>query len=539
VPIERVDAVAVSTKAPRRTRGRRLAGRARVVVVGALLVAGTVVAGLVISAGSTTPSRGPASSTTGSGTTAVQRRNLVETDTESGTLSYAASHTVYNRLSGTITWLPGVGQLIKRGQALFRVDNKPVILLYGSTPAYRDLDSSDSSGPDIRELNANLVALGYNPDGIVVDDTWQTATTAGVETFQKALGETENGKLPLGRVVFLPGKQLVNSLDGTVGSGSGGSGSGSSTAGYIPADAPSPEFVSYHGSSTGTTGRTGATATTPTTTTSTSTTSTTPPRTPPGHRPTHREGGGGGTSIASLEALIARLERQIAALSGHSGSGSPGGSSSDSRGGSSSGSSGGSSSSGNSSNSSSSGGAGSSGRNGGSPVAILQTSSTRLVATVDLAASSQSEAVVGSHVTVELPNGPTVGGTITAVSPVASNSSSGSGSGSSGSGSGSSGSGGSGSSATVPVTITLDQRVKAGGLDQASVSVNFAQARARNVLSVPVTALLATAGGGYAVQQAAAPHRLIPVTTGLFTAGYVQISGPAVYPGLLVTDSQG
>ena len=69
--------------------------------------------------------------------------------------------------------------------------------------------------------------------------------------------------------------------------------------------------------------------------------------------------------------------------------------------------------------------------------------------------------------------------------------------------------------------------------------MNFAQAKAHNVLSVPVTALLATGGGGCAVQQAAAPHRLIPVTTGLFAAGYVEISGSGIDPGLQVTDSQG
>jgi len=56
---------------------------------------------------------------------------------------------------------------------------------------------------------------------------------------------------------------------------------------------------------------------------------------------------------------------------------------------------------------------------------------------------------------------------------------------------------------------------------------------------VPVTALLATGGGNYAVQEAAAPHQLIPVTTGLFAAGYVEISGSGIYPGLEVTDSQG
>jgi hypothetical protein len=89
------------------------------------------------------------------------------------------------------------------------------------------------------------------------------------------------------------------------------------------------------------------------------------------------------------------------------------------------------------------------------------------------------------------------------------------------------------------VTISLSRHPGTSGLDQAAVSVDFEQHVAKNVLSVPVTALLATAGGGYNVQKAAAPHSLIPVTVGLFAAGYVQISGPGIYPGLAVTDSQG
>ena len=165
--------------------------------------------------------------------------------------------------------------------------------------------------------------------------------------------------------------------------------------------------------------------------------------------------------------------------------------------------------------------------------------------TVDLDATSQSEAVVGEHVTVEMPTSNTVKGRITAVSPVAqSSSNSGNGSGErrriggGGNGNGN-GSGNGSSSSTIPVTITLKGHHGGAGLDQAAVSVNFAQQRASNVLSVPVTALLATSGSNYAVQEAAAPHQLIPVTTGLFAAGYVQISGPGIYPGLQVTDSQG
>ncbi len=163
---------------------------------------------------------------------------------------------------------------------------------------------------------------------------------------------------------------------------------------------------------------------------------------------------------------------------------------------------------------------------------------------MDLDATKQSEAKVGEKVTVELPNGDTVNGTVTAVSPVA-QSSNGSGNGNgngNGGGGGIGGGGGNGngsSGATIPVTITLSSHKSGAGLDQAAVSVNFMQAEANNVLSVPVTALLATAGGNYAVQEAAAPHTLIPVTTGLFAAGYVEISGPGIYPGLQVTDSQG
>jgi hypothetical protein len=89
------------------------------------------------------------------------------------------------------------------------------------------------------------------------------------------------------------------------------------------------------------------------------------------------------------------------------------------------------------------------------------------------------------------------------------------------------------------VTITLTGHTHVTGLDQAAVSVNFIQQRATGVLSVPVTALIAVQGGGYAVQEAAAPHRLDAVTPGLFAAGYVQISGSGIYPGLQVTDSQG
>jgi regulator of extracellular matrix RemA (YlzA/DUF370 family) len=98
-----------------------------------LAVVGVVVA--IVSEISSSPSkRNPGSTDRASDATTVKRRDLVQTDSESGTLSYASPETVYNRLSGTLTWLPRVGQAIKRGGALFKVDAKPVILMYGTTP---------------------------------------------------------------------------------------------------------------------------------------------------------------------------------------------------------------------------------------------------------------------------------------------------------------------------------------------------------------------------------------------------------------------
>jgi hypothetical protein len=499
-----------------------------------------VVVAIVLGTRSPSPSAADnASSVVGAAT--VQRRDLVETDTESGTLSYANPQTVYDRLTGTITWLPAVGQVIKPGQALFDVDGKPVILMDGSTPAYRDLKSSDSAGQDVLELNRNLVKLGVNPDGIIVDDSWQAATTAGVKALQYSLGETQSGSLSLGKVVFLPGNQLVSSVNATLGN-----------AVSDPAPARTTEFVDLT--------TTTSTSTTSTSSTATGSTPTTTDQSPTSKRGTEgksgkpRPGRKPGKSAKTLQALIALLEAEIAELKaqGRLGGGRHGGSSggatgkSGSSGGS--GKSGGSRGSGKSSSSGKSGNSGGSGGSGGpaSATPVLQTTSTQLVVTVDLDASKQSEAKVGEPVTIELPAGNTVSGWITAVSPVAQTASSVGGSGGSGSGAGggAGGSGGGGGSsnssgATIPVTITLAGRPPGAGLDQASVSVSFVQEKANNVLSVPVTGLLATAGGGYAVQEAAAPHRLIPVTTGLFAAGYVQISGPGIYPGLQVTDSQG
>jgi hypothetical protein len=499
------------------SRARRLA-----MPVGAIGVVALVI-GVLVAAELPASSKGAAQPAKSSGAASVQRRDLVATDTQSGTLGHAGARTVYNRLSGTITWLPAVGAVIKPGEALFKVDNSPVTLFEGATPAYRTLSSSVTSGPDVQELNQSLVSLGYDPSRqIAVNQTWQAATTDAVDRWQAALGETQTGTVTLGQIVFLPGSQLIASVQtvlGSTGSGSAGTGSSSATGASLTTAAPKPQFVSLTTTTTAprsaTTGTTGASG----------------PSGPAG------SGNSGGSSNASMQALIALLKAEIAELkksaagtgTSASGKGASGAGSSANGSGGGGGGGGGASSSGGSTGAS----AASAGSAGATAQAVMQTTSTQEVVTVQLDATKQSEAVVGEAVTVQLPDGSTVNGKITTVSPVAQSASSSSSSAAGGGG------GSSAPAATIPVTITLTGHTRVSGLDQAAVSVNFIQQRATGVLSVPVTALIATQGGSYAVQEAAAPHRLIPVTPGLFAAGYVQVSGSGVYPGLQVTDSQG
>jgi hypothetical protein len=483
--------------------------------------------GIILGTGLSGSSKGAGPAAKSAGATTVQRRDLVETDTESGTLSYASPQTVFNRLTGTITWLPAVGQVIRPGQTLYKVDGNPVVLFDGSVPAYRTLAEGVSAGQDVQELKQNLANLGFNPG--TVNQTFDGATASAVDAWQASLGETQTGTVTLGQVVFLPGPRRITAVDTVLGStgGSGGSGSGSSsssgsggagTSASTTAASPRPEFVSYTTTTPSTDANAAAAAPCPSRPQRKTSTKTCKPRTLTAQQ-----------LLAQLVAAMQRLASRGGGATGATRGGAGSGAASGGRSGG--GSAGGGSSSG---SAGSSGGAGSSSTSAASAAqAILQTTSTQLVVTVNLDATKQTEAVVGEPVTVELPDGTTADGGITQVSPVAQTSSSSSSSG--GAGGGASGT----PTATVPVTITLRSDRHVSGLDQAAVSVNFEQQKANGVLSVPVTALVATAGGGYAVQEAAPPHHLLAVTPGLFAAGYVQISGADIYPGLTVTDSQG
>jgi peptidoglycan hydrolase-like protein with peptidoglycan-binding domain len=348
-------------------------------------------------------------------TALVVRTDLSARELVAGTLGYQGFFTVASESDGgIITWLPAEGDVVRRGQPLFAVDGQPVTLLYGSLPAWRPFATGMTAGPDVRQLQRNLAALGFDPGP--ADGVFGWATQLAVQRWQLASGETVTGSIPLGAVAFLPGALRVTTTPDQPGA----------------------------------------------------------PVTP-------------GASVVSGTSLTAGVQVSLQV---------------------------------------------------GGP-AVRR----------------------GDQVTVTMPDGTTtVPGTVTAVGSVAAvaavpgasgggasgNSQSGASGNSQGGASGNSQGGGasgdpSGSQpATLPVTITIRAPIPAG-LDQAPVQVSITQKRADGVLAVPVIALLARTGGGYAVQAAGPNGRVIPVTTGLFdgTSGLVEVTGAGLTAELAVAVAQG
>ena len=149
---------------------------------------------------------------------------------------------------------------------------------------------------------------------------------------------------------------------------------------------------------------------------------------------------------------------------------------------------------------------------------VLTATSDRHVVTIPLDASGQSEVKAGDPVSITLPDGTTTPGLVSSVGAVATTTSG----------------PGQGPAATIPVQVTLTDPGAAGTLDQAPVTVNITTATAKNVLVVPVGALLAQSSGGYVVEVAGPGNtrRWVPVTPGIFNDadGLVQVTG-ALVPG--------
>jgi hypothetical protein len=145
--------------------------------------------------------------------------------------------------------------------------------------------------------------------------------------------------------------------------------------------------------------------------------------------------------------------------------------------------------------------------------------------TVELDVADQALAVEGRKITVTVPGQEPVEGKISQVSTVVTAQSNTSGATAQSTI----------SDARIAVTVTIADQAALGSLDAAPVDVDFVSEERKDVLAVPVAALLALPQGGFGVEivEGNTTH-VVPVKTGMFAAGRVEVSGEGLAEGMLV-----
>ncbi len=152
----------------------------------------------------------------------------------------------------------------------------------------------------------------------------------------------------------------------------------------------------------------------------------------------------------------------------------------------------------------------------GSNTPVLGITAADIVVKVNLPADDQGLVAVGDTVIVVLPGNEEVPATVDSVATVATFTQQG--------------------DAIFEVVISLDDPSAAAGLDEAPVDVDVVADSVSGVVAVPVSALVALAEGGYAVevQQGDGSTVLVAVEPGFYADGLVEVTETQVTPGMTV-----
>lgn len=178
----------------------------------AVLVATALVAGCAGPVTGTTSAASPAATATAS----VERRDLVTRDELNGMLGYRGAVPLIAGRDGTLTWMPRTGTVVRRGDVVAEIDGTATRLLLGDRPVWRHL-AVGCRGPDVRQLNDNLAALGYAERDELPGARFDWRTWHALARWQEDVGARRTGAVALGDVLFLPHGVRVGTVEAPLG----------------------------------------------------------------------------------------------------------------------------------------------------------------------------------------------------------------------------------------------------------------------------------------------------------------------------------
>jgi len=153
-------------------------------------------------------------------TVKISKGDLAKKEEYNGTLSQVDKAVLNSSITGVITYLPEEGTVINYGQVLYAVDNKPVILLEGSTPFYRTLDLTSDDGPDIKQVEEGLISLGYAEEDFVADEKFDEITSSMLnKLYIDYKIETKSEITPSEQVAINAKKNEIEAIEDTISSG--------------------------------------------------------------------------------------------------------------------------------------------------------------------------------------------------------------------------------------------------------------------------------------------------------------------------------
>lgn len=201
-------------QADRPARGRRRPFPLAVdALIGLGLIAVVVAAFLIPRAGSgASAAEDPAPDLS---TVRVTAGDMVSETKVPGAVAYAKTGEIAAGRGGVLTEVPAPGAPLSPGAVLYRLDTRPVVLLSGALPAWRDFNSDMSDGGDVLQLEQNLSALGFFTEAPDAEFDWDTAVA--IREWQRSLGLDRTGVVERSDIVFWDGPLRVDTVDGKLG----------------------------------------------------------------------------------------------------------------------------------------------------------------------------------------------------------------------------------------------------------------------------------------------------------------------------------
>ncbi len=153
-------------------------------------------------------------------TVSIQKGDLAKKEEYNGTLRQTDKKILNSPTNGVVTFLPKEGSVVNFGEVLFIIDNKPVILLQGTTPFYRTLDLNSDPGVDILQVEEALVYLGYADSTFVPDEVFDEQTSKMLNTLYIDYGiDTKSEITPTEQVLINQKQDEIELLENTVSDG--------------------------------------------------------------------------------------------------------------------------------------------------------------------------------------------------------------------------------------------------------------------------------------------------------------------------------